>query len=312
MANRTNLTTLTFQGERFRDGGLDLDVLPDLIAYKRLLVETAKEIWRRSRPERERLPKGYEVSVRLKFFEVRTGSAVIPIVRELPSSFDPMLAINLHDEVDEAASVLEESVAAAISDGALPAGLPKVVLPLFEEFGRSLLQGESISMQASKRKGAPAIYTPTVRDRLSAWHDPKYQDSVVVSGEVRAADLDGHNFVVRTDRGIKVPARIRDGSENLVTDALDNHLTRRVTVSGLGEFGAQDGDLRRIVRVDRIEAHDLGEATRPEGGGAPNWNALLSLGSALSAEEWAAVPRDGSATFHAHLHGGTRGNREER
>jgi hypothetical protein len=39
-----------FAGGRFDDHGLDVDVLPDLVAYKNILIETAKELWRSKHP----------------------------------------------------------------------------------------------------------------------------------------------------------------------------------------------------------------------------------------------------------------------
>lgn len=80
---KKQLVVHTFKGGRFDDHGVDLDVLPDLLAYKTLLVETAKELWRRKNPERERLPKNFEDSLSLKFYEVRAGSAAIPLIREI-------------------------------------------------------------------------------------------------------------------------------------------------------------------------------------------------------------------------------------
>jgi hypothetical protein len=41
---RYELVKQKFRGPRFEDHGLDVDVLPELIAYKKLLIETAKEI----------------------------------------------------------------------------------------------------------------------------------------------------------------------------------------------------------------------------------------------------------------------------
>jgi len=37
-----DITTVTFSGPRFEDAGLELDVLPELVAYRKLLVETRK------------------------------------------------------------------------------------------------------------------------------------------------------------------------------------------------------------------------------------------------------------------------------
>ena len=80
---KRELVVHTFKGGRFNDHGVDVDVLPELIAYKTILVETAKELWRRKNPDRERLPKNFEDSLSLKFYEVKPGSAAIPLVREI-------------------------------------------------------------------------------------------------------------------------------------------------------------------------------------------------------------------------------------
>src|SRR5712692_597257 len=97
-----NLVTHTFNGTRFQDHGIDLDVLPDLLAFRTLLVETAKELWRRHHPGRLRLPKNFEDSLQLKFFEVQPGSAAIPLMREIPTDAQQLLAGTLNDELDEA------------------------------------------------------------------------------------------------------------------------------------------------------------------------------------------------------------------
>ena len=68
-----DLTTLRFEGPRFEDHGLDLDVLPELMAYKALLIETAKSLWRAQHLGRERLPKGFEANLSIKFYELSKG-----------------------------------------------------------------------------------------------------------------------------------------------------------------------------------------------------------------------------------------------
>ena len=77
-----DLTTLRFDGPRFEDHSLEIDVLPELIAYKKLLIETAKELWRKKNPGRERLPRGFEDSIAIKFFQLGDGSTAIPLKRE--------------------------------------------------------------------------------------------------------------------------------------------------------------------------------------------------------------------------------------
>jgi hypothetical protein len=75
-----NLVTHTFRGSRFDDHGIDVDVLTEIIAYKTILVETAKELWRRNHFDRQRLPKNFEDSLSLRFYEIIPGSAAIPLM----------------------------------------------------------------------------------------------------------------------------------------------------------------------------------------------------------------------------------------
>src|SRR4051794_35235129 len=123
MPPRRQIALLRFNGPRFEDHGLDVDVLPEIIAYKELLQETAKEIWRRNNPQRSRLPKGFEAGdVSLKFFNLEPGSTGVPLIRETRPGRLPLLP--LKDELDEAAALLEDAIRAAGEREPVPEFLP--------------------------------------------------------------------------------------------------------------------------------------------------------------------------------------------
>ena len=99
---KRQLVTHTFKGKRFEDHGLDLDVLPELYAYKELLVSAAKELWRRHHPDRLRLPKHFEDSLCLKFYRLDEGSVAVPIFREVEvANQAEMFEFEQPDELDE-------------------------------------------------------------------------------------------------------------------------------------------------------------------------------------------------------------------
>ncbi len=54
------LASLRFDGERFAGHALDVECTRELIAYRDLVLECAKTLWRRKFPDRARLPKGFE------------------------------------------------------------------------------------------------------------------------------------------------------------------------------------------------------------------------------------------------------------
>lgn len=61
------LASLRFHGKRFEGHALDVECTQELIAYRNLIVECAKELWRRKHPDRVRLPRGFEEDFRLQF-----------------------------------------------------------------------------------------------------------------------------------------------------------------------------------------------------------------------------------------------------
>ena len=130
------LVTHTFRGDRFDDHGLDVDVLPELIAYKTILVETAKELWRRNHPDRQRLPKNFEDSLSLKFYEIIPGSAAVPLMREIELQEGLLPFEPLPDELDEAVVLVSDSIESVSKDKPLPQTFPKNIIPLFSEYGK--------------------------------------------------------------------------------------------------------------------------------------------------------------------------------
>jgi hypothetical protein len=298
MAATQELTTLRFAGARFEDGGLEIDVLPELVAYKKLLVETAKELWRQRNPERERLPKGFETAISIKFFELQPGSTVVPLRRQVADGLLPDIIV---DELDDAADLIEAGIDAVSRDQRLPDGFPKRVIPLFGELGATLAADEAICAKA-RRRSAEARYTHRVRERLVNWLEPTYEDLVNVVGEIRAADLDGRNFVLRLDDGRKVPGKFEVHQEALITDALRDHATRRLRIKGLGEFVRDGGGLKRIVRVDEVKALAVGEPEY-DPTAKPIWQIALELGATVPDEEWAKVPPDLSVNLDHYLYG---------
>ena len=62
---RIPFTTLVFQGPRFGEAAMPLEALPELAAYRDLLIAVAKSLFQADNPDRHRLPKGFESSFRL-------------------------------------------------------------------------------------------------------------------------------------------------------------------------------------------------------------------------------------------------------
>jgi hypothetical protein len=296
-SSRKQIAILRFEGPRFKDHGLDVDVLPELVAYKRLLQETAKEIWRRHHPGRQRLPKNFDAGISLKFFELQPGSTGVPLFREIAGGQVPLPLFE--HELDQAALVLEDAIAAAAATFKVaPSDLPQSVIPLFEQLGHTLRPDECI--QISHGSGsAPVRYDQKVKYFIRLWLAHAYSDDLDLIGEVRGTDLDGQKFLLRLQDGRKIPGRFQSEQEPLILEALSDHLSRRLRIMGKGHF-LQDGTLEQVIDVNRVELLPLEPEEIKE---QPIWERIADLSEAMPPETWQSLPRDLAQNIDKYLYG---------
>jgi hypothetical protein len=294
------LVTHTFKGKRFDDHGLDLDVLPDLFAYKQLLVETAKALWRRSHPDRERLPKNFEDGLTLKFFAINKGSAAVPIMREYESEDQAdFWKTQPPDELDTAVELVNAAIVAADNNQPLPEELPRNIIPLFGDYGKGLRDDESVELRSERTRTA-ANYTRNSQRELLARVMIVYTDVVDFTGEVRAVDLGG-TFTLKLDDGSKIPGRFSTDQETVVTEALQEHASRRLRVNGIAEF-QPSGEIKSIIKIKDLTIQQAGELTF-NAKARPVWEVVAELGSQIPAKEWEKVPADAARNLEHYLYG---------
>jgi hypothetical protein len=297
MSDGKKITVLTFNGPRFEDHGLDVDVLPEISAYKRLLQETAKALWKRKHPTRQRLPKNFNAEISLKFFHIEPGSTGVPLVRGAPSKIAPVLPFE--DELEEAACLLENSIELASSSDTPPKGLPRSVIPLFQDLGRTLQSDEFIRVSTAPGPGG-ARFDYRVKTRILSWASTSYSDYIDLLGEVRGTDLDGLKFTLRLSDGRKIPGRFEAEQEGIVLEALGEHLSRRLRVVGHGEYSPEDGSLQQITKIDRVEIVEPEPVAVHQ---TPIWERLAALGAAVPKDAWADVPTDLATNVDQYLYG---------
>jgi hypothetical protein len=282
---------LRFGGGRFESaaGWLDLDVVQELSAYKRLVVELAKEQWRRANPGRTRLARGFEEGIRLGFREIKPGSCIIPLERSWVA--DPSDSLNPRDEVDAAAAIVEATLSAAENDAPFPDGLPARLVPLFSDWGRCLGEGESIHVGPP---GAPSVrFDAAIRRRILGARRGRHEDVVELVGEIRGVELapgGGGQFQVRARGGSELGGCFDAGMEDTMTRALHQRNELHARIAGRAEFDS-DGRLHRITRVDSIVLEEPGAAAYDQSV-PPIWESLMMLGESVPETEWGRVPDD--------------------
>jgi hypothetical protein len=135
-----------------------------------------------------------------------------------------------------------------------------------------------------------------------------HRKHIELRGEVRAADLDGRQFSLRLDDGTKIVATFTSEQEGRITEALCDHTSRRLRLTGRGEV-APSGKIKRIATVDALTVESA-EARQPVAGAKPIWDTIVELGASIPEEEWAKVPRDAAKNLHHYLYGAPKQEEE--
>jgi hypothetical protein len=162
---------LRYVGTRFLNARLPLDVLADLPAFRDLLVSYAKDRWRASNPDRQRLPKGFDQSISFDLIRIEDGSAVPAIAwnRQIAQA-------SLEGFTDELEDIVDRSFMDVVTLFA-NAGIPRFPRSLSSDqiralnrFGAGLREGERIEFLGSGPSNGNIPYLDTTRRKSIITH----------------------------------------------------------------------------------------------------------------------------------------------
>jgi hypothetical protein len=230
-----------FTGERFRAHTLPLSLLRDLESLQGIILEIAKDEFRRAHPNRRRAPRGFSKGLTLHLVGSREGSYVAQIGMVIDSDvfpgFDPctQAARSARDRFVDAIAHAQDS-----SQGSSPP-LPAGVWPYIEKFGRGLHDGEAIGLVC--REGNTVQFTKELRRRLLLTR-PGVQmltdevELVVKLGDVRPKE---HSMTLELVDGRFVAAAVTEQQLEELSDVR------------VGEFGSSWLRARGIGIFDRSQ-----------------------------------------------------------
>lgn len=247
--------TLTFQGARFDQARMPLDALPELSAYRAIVLSVARVLFQKENPKRRRVPKGFEAGFQLFLERVEDGHSVLDVISRTTSE-----AHLFEDVFDRARDVVEDGIRAASSGGAMPIALSNGALARFSVFGRSLLPSERIIVGKPSSSGG-AVYDRTVREAILRLSKTSYEDNVDLVGEICEADKLKSDFEFITTDGVRIPVN----PSPLVTDAVRHMFySNKVRLRGTGLMDP-NGVIQRVIDIDDLEESEADEPSAPTG-----------------------------------------------
>jgi hypothetical protein len=290
--------THTMEGTRFDDHAVPVEVLPELAAYRELVVSVARELFFARNPHRKRVPKGFEDGFQLVLQSIGKGSAVTALKRVVteppPKTADIQLRLleaQERDYFEEARDLITRTIGAAHDQSTPPPEFPGSALPLFNKFGSSLRDDERIVV--SSPLGQRAVYDRRTRKRLVLQREKTYEDDVDVIGEVVQYDRERATFDILTDMG-RVQGRLEGLSQYaiaIIQNAITAELKFRIRIVGRGAFDGAD-TLTRFVDVKDVsytEDEEVKQALDVES----RLRALGELAGGWFFGEGSEIPREG-------------------
>jgi len=249
---------LRYVGARFEGHRLPLDVLPDLSAFRDLLVSYVKAQWRAAHTQRERLPKGFERSIAFDLVGIKDGSAVPQL--EWDRDTAQHLLPDFKDELEELVEIAYAKILDLIDGANGPAGTTELTsenVRALNRFGSSLLSDERIEFPNSRGADGNVVYLDTYRrKRLITRGRDSYQTRFEDIGRLLGSAVDplgtaGTISINTSDYGtISVPV-----PPERVRDDFDGSIEADVQFRLMIELGSDD-TFRRVVEVYDVDVID--------------------------------------------------------
>jgi hypothetical protein len=242
--------SLALTGARFEQLGMPVDTLPELAAYRELLIQVARAVFRRRYPGRVRVPRGFAESFQLRLLEVRKGSAVPVLERTRQDPSDPLFVAH-GDIFEDARDVIEDTIRELSTMGRTPESFPEFALADLGRFGRTLQPGEAIHIGKPGGR-SPAIYTQLTRRAFLKSRGQLFPAEASVSGVITEISVERSTFTLRvSDRLVFCsyePNNFETIRSNLKPPSSEGS---EVTVEGFAFVDAEDEPVRFPI-VSRI------------------------------------------------------------
>lgn len=253
MANERPHLSPRFIGPRFEKHSIPVELLPDLLAYRDLIREVAKELFKRADPTRKRVPRGFEAAFRLSLKDVGEGSAVAQMVNDVSEDYNAEI-IEFAPYFERAKAAVDETIKSATvaGDGKIPADFPVRLLTNFGKIGKNLKEGESIDFGYAGEQSEKVRYTDAVRRALVLFGSDEIEGLIDIVGRVTGIINDPEpRFTIKVDGASVVSGPYESGSQDDIIKAFRQKATHSLRVRGSGVYDRQN----IVLRI--LEAKDL-------------------------------------------------------
>ncbi len=240
--SKNEFLTSVLKGKRFDDHSIPVDVLPEFASYRNIVMNIAKHLYFQNNADRERLPKGFADQLKLKVSRIEAGSAVAVLEREFDSTQD-------YPEFEQARELINTAIREAAYDQNI--SLPQNILSLFDGFGKTLKEDESMFLcLPGQNVNVATKYDRSVRGKILAFNKKPTKGAVKVTGKISDVNLTSGRFEVLTNDGATViSGTVSSEFESMLRDAHRAFETDEVILVGLGVINSD----KSIYKIETLQ-----------------------------------------------------------
>lgn len=258
MNNKLEIFSPKFEGDRFSEHRLPLELLEDLTALQEMTIDMAKHIYLEQNKDRQRIPRNFTQGISFELESLEPGSTIPKVILVFT-----MAGMFPHQNVtffEQARDRIIKAVEAAENEGDINKFAPDSVLNYFNKFGKKLRQNEVIEFNPEGENKAK--FTKQTRRKLilASSKSNEYTEEIKLRGIIFEMDQDRSTFQIQLVNGKKIESSYDDNSEEAVKKAFNGYSAgQKVLINGIGKFSKNS----KLIRLDATEEISLLDHTDP-------------------------------------------------
>lgn len=247
-------------GARFESHSIPLELLKNLAALEKVIIEVAKLEFLKDHPNRRRVPRGFTDGIELKLTGIEDGSAVL----EISLFADKLPLPEKRYYFERARDVIIRAIGDAEESKAIIDILPEKTLRYFDKIRRGLREDEAIEF-IKPNSQFPVRLTSMVKERyadITSEQRTQYIPSTVkqlkagttVRGTVPEINQGDMTFQIQLFDGQQVKAPIAPQHFDAILEAFNGYKNDlRFLFQGVGRFNL----VKKLLEFDSIERISL-------------------------------------------------------
>lgn len=258
----TPFLELRFDGDRFDEHSVPVDVLAELIAFQDLLEEVARGLYLAERGERQRVPAKFAEAARLHLRRTRDNCFTAVLTRPHFQTRAQPTGAPANDAWDDPVLFRKAAHASldALQRGAKglppPDSFPKRALKKLPQVGRRLNKGERLTIVSDGFDGEAPVDQES-RKKLAALVNEEDLAFVELVGEVCSLDDRAGRWTLRKSDDSKVDIKLKRERRDDLICAYQNRPLLLVSVRGLFSQGKLMEDIQSLDLTDHDRAAEV-------------------------------------------------------